>query len=343
MTYPSHPAASLFPMMPEDELEALAADMQTQGLIVPIVLHEGMVLDGRNRLAACDLAGVEPSFVEWHGVGDPTAWVVSQNLHRRHLSESQRAMIASRLAKLKPGDNQHRPIGLTSQSEASEMLNVSGRSVKRARVVQEHGIPELAVAVDEGDIALSRAADIARASAEEQPALIEQAPRPHVANNSGDNEWYTPPEYLDAARAVLGTIDMDPASSAVANQAVGAALFYAAEDDGLLQPWKGRLFMNPPYSRPLCGQFCARMVEQWRYGRVSEAIVLVNNATETTWFQAMLSASSAVCFPSGRVRFLRPDGTRGTPLQGQAFIYLGMDADKFIEAFRQFGTVLVTP
>ena len=92
-----HPAAALFPMMGQDDLEALAADIQAHGLMVPIVLHNGMVLDGRNRFAACELAEVDPVFVAWGGEGDPTSWVVSQNLHRRHLTESQRAMVAATL------------------------------------------------------------------------------------------------------------------------------------------------------------------------------------------------------------------------------------------------------
>ena len=75
-----HPAAGLFPLLEGDELQDLAEDIRKNGLDQSIVLHEGKVLDGRNRLRACEIAGVEPRFTQWAGGGDPTDWVVSTNL-----------------------------------------------------------------------------------------------------------------------------------------------------------------------------------------------------------------------------------------------------------------------
>ena len=168
--------------------------------------------------------------------------------------------------------------------------------------------------------------------------------KPHVANNSGDNEWYTPPRFIDAARLVLGAISLDPASSAVANETVQATNYYSSEDDGLSKQWSGNVWMNPPYAQPLIGQFCDRLVEHVSDGTVTSAIVLVNNATETKWFQSMLSCADAVCFPSSRIRFVDLDGNpSGSPLQGQALIYFGSDRELFAREFREFGNCVEVP
>lgn len=164
--------------------------------------------------------------------------------------------------------------------------------------------------------------------------------RPHVSFNAGNNQWYTPPEYIVAARQVLGVIDLDPASSDIANRCVRATHYYTAESDGLAYSWTGRVWMNPPYAAELIGKFADKLIQHFAAGEVTKAIVLVNNATETNWFQGLLGQSSAVCFPRQRVRFLDPAGNPGAPLQGQAVLYLGDSASDFAREFAVFGKVL---
>ena len=302
-----------------------------------------MVLDGRNRLAACKLADVEPTWIAWQGDGDPTAWVVSQNLHRRHLTESQRAMVAARLATLgrgRPETNAQICVFSPSQSEAATLLNVGRRSVQSARTVQSQGIPDLVDAVDSGEIAVSRAAGIAKAPPEDQPALVEEARKPHVSRNSGNNEWYTPEEFIELARAVMGGIDCDPASSALANETVKATTYYDEQDDGLSREWPGRVWMNPPYATPLIGLFCDALVRQLGDGATEQACVLVNNATDTAWCRKLLAGCSAVCLLRGRVRFIGPEGERGTPLQGQILLYFGDEVEAFAVAAGDKGKVV---
>lgn len=162
----------------------------------------------------------------------------------------------------------------------------------------------------------------------------------HVSNNSGENEWYTPEIYIEAARLVMGGIDLDPATSEFANRTVRAKAYFTAQDDGLVQPWPiCRIWMNPPYAQPLMGQFAEKMAQEVERG--SESVVLVNNATETTWFQRMASVCSAICFPKGRIRFLDQQGNpANSPLQGQAVIYSGPNVDNFDDEFSKFGLVV---
>jgi phage N-6-adenine-methyltransferase len=159
----------------------------------------------------------------------------------------------------------------------------------------------------------------------------------HVGHNSRAVEWYTPKAYIDAARLVLGGIDLDPASSDIAQQTVQATTFYTKHDNGLKQPWAGRVWMNPPYSAKLIDKFMCKLVEHFSAGDVTAAITLTNNSTDTAWFKKCADIATAVCFATGRVKFLDPDGNPGAPLQGQAIMYFGTEPDKFGEAYAPFG------
>jgi ParB family chromosome partitioning protein len=168
-------------------------------------------------------------------------------------------------------------------------------------------------------------------------AFQEVVDKAHVGQNAGEQEWYTPAEYIEAARVVMGGIDLDPASTADANKIVGATEFYTAERDGLKQHWAGRVWMNPPYAQPLVWQFCERLAEAVVSEDVTQACVLVNNASETAFFQRLAEVASAICFPTGRVKFWNLMGKEPAPLQGQAVIYLGPKVDEFRAEFVRFG------
>lgn len=164
----------------------------------------------------------------------------------------------------------------------------------------------------------------------------------HVAHNSGENEWYTPPQFLDAAREVMGAIDLDPASCELANENVQAAQYFDADENGLDKEWAGNVWMNPPYAQPLIQQFCDKLLSEVGAGNVISACVLVNNGTETGWGQALLREASAVCFPSSRIRFIDKEGKpSGAPLQGQMIVYMGDRVDQFQQTFTKFGVVLL--
>lgn len=161
----------------------------------------------------------------------------------------------------------------------------------------------------------------------------------HVSRNTGRIEWFTPARITDMARTVLGAIDLDPASCAEANETVQASRFFTKQDDGLMQDWRGLVWMNPPYSATLIGRFCVKLIASYNNGAVSGAVVLVNNATETKWFQALLRACTRFCLPTGRIAFWRTGEPAFTPLQGQALFYFGPKADRFADVFQSLGPI----
>ena len=169
--------------------------------------------------------------------------------------------------------------------------------------------------------------------------------KPHVSNNSGENEWYTPQVIIEAARFVMDGIDTDPASSEIANRTVGATQIFTAADDGRSRKWAGKVWMNPPYLQPLIDDFAEAVAAKYGSGEIEQACILVNNATETKWFQRLLEKADAVCFPRFRIKFLDPEGDcSGVPLQGQAILYMGTgpSLERFKNEFGKFGCVLPT-
>ena len=156
---------------------------------------------------------------------------------------------------------------------------------------------------------------------------------------SGDEEWFTPKTIVDAARSVLGRIDLDPASCQQANAVVKAGRYFTVKDDGLRQAWRGRVFLNPPYSRVKIQTFIEKLIAHVENGTVTEAIVVVNSEVEVKWFRSLAAVSAAVCFPTGRVRFWKPGKGTGTSPLGQAIVYAGRRPKKFERAVRRFGHV----
>lgn len=180
--YTFHPLADLFPRMSSSELSELAADIKTNGLNESIWLYKGMILDGRHRYLASGDAGVDPIFRDFTGDDDAALkFVVSANLNRRHLNDGQRASVAAKIANLRHGGDRSktelqtgRPDGPlieagvrsgVSIETAAKILNVSKTSVKRAKKVHREAVPELASAMDRGDVKPATAV-----------ALVEAAP-----------------------------------------------------------------------------------------------------------------------------------------------------------------------
>lgn len=168
-----HPVANIFPAMSAAEFEALKADIAQHGQRERVWTYQGQIIDGRHRARACEELGLPVATQIYEGdESNLVAFVVSLNLHRRHLDESQRAMVASRLATLPRGANQHAQICAPSQDEAAELLNVSRRSVQQAKKVSDDGAPELVEAVEQGRVSVNAAATIAEAPKDQQREIV---------------------------------------------------------------------------------------------------------------------------------------------------------------------------
>lgn len=215
-------------------------------------------------------------------------------------------------------------LGTDSETEAK---NISSRSQKLAEVTPkqiEAAIQSLKLDGEE----VSKA------------AVNRKIKGAHVGHNSGENEWYTPAEYIEQYRAIVQVIDVDPASSKDANAVVQAKKFYDAKSDGLTKKWVGSVWMNPPYSSGLIEKFASKLLDEIECGNTTSAAVLVNNGTETKWAQSLLGRCNAVCFLSTRVKFWEPGGKVSIPLQGQMLMYFGADAGLFAARYRSMGIVM---
>ncbi|HWQ74509.1 MAG TPA: ParB/RepB/Spo0J family partition protein [Syntrophomonas sp.] len=188
-----HEVANIFPMMSTDEYKNLIDDIRKNGLIQPIITYQDKIIDGRNRYNACKEIGIEPDYKEWNGNGDLVSFVISLNLHRRHLNESQRSIIAARIkpmfeeaAKKRQQSGlvqnrstvsanlQKREEPVHSAEQAAKLLNVSTRSAESGSRVLEHGTPELVQAVETGEIKVSTAATLTKLPQEQQKEILSQ-------------------------------------------------------------------------------------------------------------------------------------------------------------------------
>jgi ParB family chromosome partitioning protein len=355
---------ALIPPLAPDELAQLEANILRDGCRDPLVVWDGILIDGHNRHEICVRHGIEfeKTKMEFEDREAAELWIIQNQMGRRNLEnidkvpllERKREILAGQAKeRMESGRNQHSPpVNLpeatkeTRDAVAAE-IGVSGKTYDALRKVSNEGTEELKQAVRDKKVGASTAAEISQLPAETQreiaslptrKEIVEEVKKHvHVAQNSGENEWYTPPQFIESARLVMGSIDTDPASSDIANKVVGASEYFTKEMDGLSQKWRGNVWMNPPYAQPLINQFAEAVSQKLESGEIDQAIILVNNATETQWFQRMAGVASAVCFPKSRIKFLDPSGKPGAPLQGQAIIYFGNCPKLFRQEFSTYG------
>jgi hypothetical protein len=181
--YPEHPLSQIMPLMAEKDLQVLADDIKRNGLRAPVTLLDKQILDGRNREKACFMAGVEPRYRDFNGTGDPLDFVISANVSRRHLTTSQRATVAAKIANLKHGqkksDSSFELSQAVSIADAAAQLNVSQAGVKRAKEVIKKASPEDLDAIEQGRKTVGKvAAEMKSKSAKTTPDAPDTPPAP---------------------------------------------------------------------------------------------------------------------------------------------------------------------
>lgn len=219
--------------------------------------------------------------------------------------------------------------------EAERLTGITKKRVSRWRKTlgitedEPGGSPEL----------IDRYSAMVEAAAKKKAGLMD--PDNHLAHGTGLDEWFTPEIYVEKARFVLGAIDLDPSSHPIAQEWIKAEEFFTAEDNALTREWRGRVWLNPPYSRDLIAKFVDKLMLEIMSRRVPAAIVLTHAYTDTAWWQQLAHLSPVIAFPRGRIRFVNDIGQPCNPTQGQTFFGCGteLDIDLFRNEFAPIGTV----
>ncbi len=359
---------SLIPPLSEDERKELENSILAEGCRDALVLWDEILIDGHNRYKICTKHGIEFKTIQrdFENREKAEEWIIRNQFGRRNITPFVRSELALRLKDVlsarakerqirKPADfvvaNSPQQECDKTRDKIAKVAGVGSNTISRVETIKREAPEPIIQATRNNDISINMAHEFTKMPEEEKTEIVERIEqgekpkevikevknRPHVTNNSGNNEWYTPSEYIEAARACMGSIDTDPASNDIAQETVKAKTYYTAETNGLEHKWNGNVWMNPPYSSDLIYKFIEKLrTERENY---NQAIVLVNNATETKWFHELVSLSSCVCFPKARIKFYMPDGKTGAPLQGQALLYIGENEENFEECFKEFGWI----
>jgi ParB-like chromosome segregation protein Spo0J len=353
----------LMPPLTEEEYSALKADIRERGILVPIELDElGHILDGHHRMRAWgelqDEGVTLPDYPRVVRGGmteqEKRNHVRALNLLRRQLSKEQRE---TQWAEMRKDGMTYQAIADASgvsentvrnsvpQNCGTQPTTVTGKDGKKypPKKKRKKKKPPQTSFFATSEVAEKKAKAAAQKAAESDSSASQQTQVTIFSSES--KEYYTPPQYIEAARQVMGDIDLDPASNERAQEWINAGTFYTAGDDGLSQSWHGRVWLNPPYGtdkgQSNQGTWAQRLIEEYQAGNVTEGILLVKAALGYNWFED-LWIDWPVCFARERLSFIKADGSSdGQSKMGTAFFYLGSNTKRFHEVFRSFGRVIM--
>ena len=345
--YTRHALSTLFSDLSDTEYQELKTDIEKNGIInKKIIIYENEILDGWHRYSIANELNIIDTIdlVQLSPAINPTDYVVSQNLHRRHLTPRQRSQIvveANEYRKNRGGDRKTQVFSnsvwnLKSTQQLADMAQVGAATIDRAKQVSEFGRAKEVISGEKSSNAIIQEEREKREKAERELEALKNKNK-FMGYTTGEYEWYTPKEFIDAVHAVLDEIDLDPATSEFANQTVQAKKIYTIESNGLDETWEGKVFMNPPFKSEIINKFVPKLINHYLKNDISEAILLTDSCTETKWYQEALKTASAYCHPKGRLKFYNPLGKIQAPQRPQTFFYFGNNPQKFCEIFSSKG------
>jgi phage N-6-adenine-methyltransferase len=328
--------SNIIPALTSEEYKTLETSIINDGCRDAIVLWNSTIVDGHNRYEICTKHNIEFKTIQkvFQSEEQAKKWIILNQLGRRNINNYQRSLLALELENIhktealgrmrngKKLDPTQKSAGGETRDRIAEIANVSHDTIDKVKKIEAKASDEIKQQLLSGEISINQA--------------FKDLHKPFVANNSGEDEWYTPVHIADTARLFMGNFDLDPASSESANSIINATEIFTIEDDGLNKAWYGNVWLNPPYSQPTIELFAEKLIQE--LPNIQQACVLVNNATETKWCQKLLRKCNAVCFLEGRVRFVNGHGVASsTPLQGQLILYFGNNVESFLTHFNNLG------
>ncbi len=356
----------------QDAIDKVAESFKQVGQLQPIGIDMddmGLIFGLHRLLAAKSLGWEEIDAIPVYGDEiDHRLTEIAENLHRSELTVLERSehvaewirLTENKLAQVAPVSDKggrgnkgginaaSRDLGV-ERTDAQRAVKIGGLTDEAKQAARDSGLDDnqsaLLKAASSTPDQQKKAIEEFAKSKEGKKAILDAAKEIKGATlrgttGTGENEWYTPPEHIEAARKVIGDFDLDPATSAAAQKIVKARRFHSIDDSGLTKEWHGAVWLNPPYAQPFVAQFVDKMVGEYEAGRVKSGIMLTHNYTDTAWFHQAAQVAAAICFTRGRVKFWSPQGEIAAPTQGQAFFYFGNNVPLFSSVFSDLGFVV---
>lgn len=371
---------SLIAPLTHDEYKRLEANIIADGCRDALVLWGNVLVDGHHRYKICNKHSI-PYRTEQIDMPDINAvklWMLANQLGRRNLTDEQRTYYIGARYELEQTIGHGTKTGYQNDTQSSRIRDkiageegIGSATVERAKKYKQAvdtiaghsdtvkdsilagalNIPKIdilqfgAVQRDNPELGKKAVDELLAGNANGFKQAIYNGKKAHqLIHQSKSNEWYTPSEYIEAARRVMGSIDLDPASCDYANDIVQASEYFTKEADGFTQSWYGNVWLNPPYGRGKGNDsnqsmWSNKLIEQYEGAYINQAILLVNAVPGNLWFWPLWNYP--ICFPKQRIKFYDDKGSVPQPTHGNAIVYFGYDIKKFAREFEQFGAVVL--